>query len=75
MGMRFMLWKNMKDVPALKAVSQNLMHKNLSVTNGVYGILSDLDVREQIAALGKQVENKEELIYWKVGEAVRKSLK
>ncbi len=53
----------MKDVPALKAVSQNLMHKNLSVTNGVYGILSDLDVREQIAALGKQVENKEELIY------------
>ncbi len=75
MGMQFMLWKNMKDVPALKAVSQNLMRKNLSVTNGVYGILSDLDVREQIAALGKQVENKEELIYWKVGEAVRKSLK
>ena len=54
--------KNAKDVPALKAVSQNLMHKNLSITDGVYGILSDLDVREQIVTLGKQVENKEELI-------------
>ncbi len=53
--------KNAKDVPALKAVSQNLMHKNLSVTDGVYGVLSDLDAREQIAALGKQVESKEEI--------------
>lgn len=34
------------------------MHKNLSVTDGV---LSDLDAREQIAALGKQVESKEEI--------------
>jgi hypothetical protein len=54
--------KNAKDVPARKAVSQNLMHKNLSITDGVYGVLSDLDVREQIVTLGKQVENKEELI-------------
>ncbi len=38
------------------------MHKNLSVIDGVYGILSDLDVRKQIVALGNQVENKEELI-------------
>ena len=29
--------KNAKDVPALKAVSQNLMHSNLSITDGVYG--------------------------------------
>ncbi len=53
--------KHAKDVPALKAVSPNLMHKNLSVTDGVYGVLSDLDAREQIAALGKQVESKEEI--------------
>lgn len=37
--------KKAKEVSALKAVSQNLMHANLSVTDGVYGILSDKDVR------------------------------
>jgi integrase len=47
--------KNAKDIPALKAVSQNLMHANLSVTDGVYGVLSDLDVKEQIASLGKMM--------------------
>ena len=45
--------KNAKDVPALKAVSQNLMHANLSITDGVYGILSDKDVQENIRSLGK----------------------
>lgn len=45
--------KNAKDIPALKAVSQNLMHSNLSITDGVYGILSDLDVKAQIHGLGK----------------------
>lgn len=44
--------KMAKDVSALKAVSQNLMHQNLSITDGIYGILSETDVREQIAALG-----------------------
>ncbi len=57
--------KNAKDIPALKAVSQNLMHANLSVTDGVYGILSDFDVKNQISALGKDLEkskDKKELI-------------
>lgn len=45
--------KNAKDIPALKAVSQNLMHSNLSITDGVYGILSDMDVRSEIHNLGK----------------------
>jgi hypothetical protein len=40
-----------KDVAALKAISQNLMHQNLSVTDGVYGILSENDVRKQIVGL------------------------
>jgi len=40
-----------KDVAALKAVSQNLMHQDLSVTDGVYGILSEQDTRKQISAL------------------------
>jgi hypothetical protein len=40
---------------ALKAVSQNLMHSNLSVTDGVYGILSESDVRGQIEKLGEKL--------------------
>ncbi|MBI5945364.1 MAG: site-specific integrase [Chloroflexi bacterium] len=45
--------KQAKDIPALKAISQNLMHSNLSTTDGVYGILSDMDVKKQIQSLGK----------------------
>lgn len=57
--------KNARDVPALKAVSQNLMHKNLSVTDGVYAILSEMDVKQQISLLGKSVSsspNKDEFL-------------
>lgn len=53
-----------KDIAALKAVSQNLMHSNLSITDGVYGILSDNDIQKQIASLGNTDvtgEKKEEL--------------
>jgi integrase len=45
--------KQAKDIPTLKAISQNLMHANLSVTDGVYGILSDNDVKGKISQLGK----------------------
>ncbi|MFH1524242.1 MAG: hypothetical protein ABIF04_04695 [Chloroflexota bacterium] len=48
-----------KDIQALKAVSQTLMHSNLSITDGVYGILSDNDVRGQIAGLGYQITKSE----------------
>lgn len=41
-----------KDIADLKAVSQNLMHSSLSVTDGVYGILSTADVGKRIAGLG-----------------------
>lgn len=41
-----------KDVADLKAVSQNLMHSNISITDGVYGILSAADVGKRIAGLG-----------------------
>jgi hypothetical protein len=44
-----------KAIAALKAVSQNLMHSNISIIDGVYGILSNNDVRGQVAALGKQL--------------------
>jgi hypothetical protein len=41
-----------KDIAQLKAASQNLMHSNLSITDGVYGIMSNTDVKRQIANLG-----------------------
>jgi len=44
-----------KDIAALKAVSQNLMHSNLSITDGVYGILSEIDTRERILGLGQVI--------------------
>jgi len=42
-----------QDIKALKAISQNLMHENLSITDGVYGVLSDLDVARTIRTLIK----------------------
>ena len=39
----------------ISAVSQNLMHSNISITDGVYGILSENDVNEQIATLGNPI--------------------
>jgi site-specific recombinase XerD len=41
-----------KNIAELKAVSQNLMYANISTTDGIYGILSETDVREQIEGLG-----------------------
>ena len=46
--------KHAKDVQALKAVSQNLMHANLTVTDGIYAILSKEDVQARITSLGVQ---------------------
>ncbi len=37
------------------------MHSNLSITDGVYGILSETDVRQQIATLGNGVANSEDV--------------
>lgn len=42
------------DVADLKAVSQNLMHSNLSTTDGVYGALSGQAVGDKITNLGNK---------------------
>jgi hypothetical protein len=34
----------------------NLMNSNLSITDGVYGVLSTAEVGQHIAGLGRQVE-------------------
>jgi site-specific recombinase XerD len=44
--------KQTKDTAELKAVSMNLMHSSIKVTDGVYGVLSEKDVREKISQLG-----------------------
>ncbi|RPJ71545.1 MAG: site-specific integrase [Alphaproteobacteria bacterium] len=41
-------------VAELKAISQNLMHSNLSITDGIYGILSREDRKNYITNLGKK---------------------
>jgi site-specific recombinase XerD len=45
--------KRARTIGELKAVSQNLMHSDLTVTNGVYGVLTDSDVQHTIASLGQ----------------------
>jgi len=45
--------KNAKDIGELKAVSQNLMHSNLSITDGIYGMLSDDDIQQRIDNISK----------------------
>jgi site-specific recombinase XerD len=42
-----------RDVADLKAISQNLMHKDLKTTDGIYSILSDDDVMKRIERLTK----------------------
>jgi len=58
--------KRAKDVKAFKAVSQNLMHSNMSITDGIYGGLSENDVKGQISLLGQEIAsgqgNNEKLI-------------
>lgn len=50
--------KNARTVAALKAVSQNLMHSSLKVTDSIYAILSDVDVQSEIQSLSK-IDNKD----------------
>lgn len=45
--------KQARDIGDLKAVSQNLMHANIGITDGIYAILSTEDMQERIALLGK----------------------
>jgi len=49
-----------KDIGELKAISQNLMHSNISITDGIYGILSEKDMKAQINALNTNMVFTEE---------------
>ena len=51
-------------VADLKAISQNLMHSNLSITDGVYAVLSENELSERIGKLGDiKPESNEEIIH------------
>ena len=43
--------KNAQDMADFKAISQNMMHSNLSVTDGIYGIFSEEEVKKRITGL------------------------
>jgi site-specific recombinase XerC len=48
-----------KNIAELKAVSQNLMHTNISTTDGIYGMLSDAEIKDQLNRLGKTIPKSE----------------
>ncbi len=45
-----------KDLADFKMLSQNLMHANLGITDGIYAILSQGDMQARMAALGKAAQ-------------------
>lgn len=41
-----------RDMADVKALSQNLMHANIGITDSIYAVLSSEDQRERIRGLG-----------------------
>jgi len=52
-----------KDMADVKAVSLNMMHENISTTEGIYGVLAASDVSQRIGALGNTGTAKEDNNY------------
>lgn len=46
--------KHSKTIEQMKAVSQNLMHKNLGITDSIYAMLSPDDVAASLSGLGQE---------------------
>ena len=65
--------KMAKEVSDLKAVSMNLMHSSLGITDAIYAVLSEQDMQERIARLGRSDEIKTEGVSQKnVDEVVQR---
>jgi integrase len=45
--------KKAKDVAQLKAISQNLMHANIGITDGIYGKLAEEDLADILSNFGE----------------------
>ncbi|MCG2784428.1 MAG: hypothetical protein L6461_04925 [Anaerolineae bacterium] len=50
------------------------MHAHVSVTDGVYGILSGMDVKSEIAELGKQIESNKPVDMGEISEKLERIL-
>lgn len=51
-------YKRIKNMAGLKSVSQNLMHANVGITDGIYGNMNEDEVHETIAGLASvKVQN------------------
>jgi len=44
--------KNANDLQDLKAISQNVMHSSIQITDSIYGNLSGMDVKRAMSAIG-----------------------
>jgi integrase len=53
--------KHARDMRELKAVSQNLMHSSISITDGIYGNLNNNDMMKSIAGLVSNAEEPKDL--------------
>jgi len=59
---------NANNIAELKAISQNLMHSSITVTDSIYGILSNNDVKNQLSEICERINsqsnknNKDEVI-------------
>ena len=51
--------KNFTTLAQLKALSQNLMHSNISITDGIYGMLSNGDKKKLLSEFDNSPKNKE----------------
>jgi len=49
--------KNSMNIAELKAISQNLMHSSIFITDSIYGILSDKDVIEEFKIISKHINS------------------
>lgn len=49
--------KQAKTMEEMKSISQNLMHKNMGITDEIYGKLVDDDVHRAILGLGKKMDH------------------
>jgi len=49
--------KHAKDISQLKAISQNMMHENISITDGIYGGLSSKDIENEISKISNKINS------------------
>jgi integrase len=67
--------KRCKDVADLKAVSQNLMHSSLTVTDSIYSVLSTEDVGERIAGISGDLDSREGIDEELIAQIVRETMR